>query len=120
MLLPIDKDKFYIIELTVSFEGNVDLNLKREHDKYLQLTHDLSSMHRCVRLSNLSISSLGVVGDSCKSFIEMCKGLDVERQHKVHILRKTTNIIFDPRTISAACEIMPGPTLASVCIIDRT
>jgi len=94
MLLLIDKDKFSIIELTVSFEGNVDLNLKREHDEYLQLTHDLSSLYRCITLINLSINSIGIFGNSCKYFIEMCKDLYVERQHMMYILRKTTDIII--------------------------
>ena len=94
MLFSIDTDALYIIELTVGFETNTDLNAERKHDKYLQFTHDLSSMYRCVRLINLSISSLGIFGNSCKSFTEKCNDLDVEKQHMKYILRKTTNIII--------------------------
>ena len=49
MLLSIDKDTLNIIELTLGFETNIDLNAERKHNEYLQLTHDLSSMHRYVR-----------------------------------------------------------------------
>ena len=84
----------YIIELDVDFETNIDLNLQRKHDECLQLTHELSSMYCCVRLINLSISSLGIFGNSCKSFTEMCNDLDVEKQHMMHVLRKTTYIII--------------------------
>ena len=59
MLLYVDTDTLYIIELMVGFETNIDLNAAKKHDKYLQLAHDLSPMYRCVRLINLSIRSLG-------------------------------------------------------------
>ena len=94
MLLSIGTDTLYIIELTVGFETNIDRNAERKHDRYLQLTHDLSSMYRCVRLSNLSTSSLEIFGNSCKSFTEMCNDLDVEKQHMKYILRKATHIII--------------------------
>ena len=94
MLLSIGTDTLYIIELTVGFETNIDLNAERKHNKYLQLTHDLSSMYRCIRLINLSISSLGIFGTSCQSFTEMCNDLDVEKQQMMYVLGKTTNIII--------------------------
>ena len=79
ILLSIGTDTLYVIELTVGFETNIDRNAERKHDRFLQLTHDLSSMYHCVRLINLSISSLGIFGNSCKSFTEMCNDLDVEK-----------------------------------------
>ena len=78
MFLSIDRDTIHNIELTIGFETNIHLNAERKHGTYLQHTHDLSSMYRCVRLINLSISFLKVFGNSCKSFIEMCKDLDFE------------------------------------------
>ena len=44
VLLSIETDALYIIELTVGFETNIDLNAEKKYDKYLQLTHNLSSM----------------------------------------------------------------------------
>ena len=35
ILLSIDTDSLYIIELTVGFETNIDLNAERKHDKSL-------------------------------------------------------------------------------------
>ena len=78
MLLSTNTDTLYIIELTVGFETNIDPNAERKHNKYFQLTHNLSSMYCCIRLINLSISSFAIFGNSCKSFIEICKDLDVE------------------------------------------
>ena len=56
---------------TLGFETTNDVNAKRMHNQYLQHNYDLSSMCLCVRISNLSINSLGIFGNSCKSFIEM-------------------------------------------------
>ena len=94
MRLSIDTDTLHSIELTVGFETNIYLNAERKHDKYLQVTHDPSSMYRFIRVNNLSISSLRIFGSSCKSFIEICKDLVVGRKHMMHILRKAANIII--------------------------
>ena len=120
MLLSIGTDTLYIIEITVSFETNIDLNAERKHNKYLQLTHDLSSMYRCIRLINLSISALGIFGNSCKSFVHMSKDLDVKKQYMKNILRNTTNIIIRSRTTSSTSGIKPGPTLTSLYISYMT
>ena len=43
MLLSIGSATIYIIELTVGFETNINLNAERKKDNYMQLTQDLSS-----------------------------------------------------------------------------
>ena len=84
----------YIIELTVGFDTNINLNAERKKDKYMQLTRDLSSKYRSVNFINLSISSLGVFGKSCNSFIAMCNDLNIDKQNLNYALRKLTAIII--------------------------
>ena len=84
----------YIIELTVGFETNINLNADRKKDKYMQLTRDLSSKYRSVKFSNRSISSLGIFGKSRNSFIAMCNDLNIDKQQLNYGLRKTTTIII--------------------------
>ena len=120
ILLSIDTDTLYIIEKTVGFKTNIDLNAEWELDKCLQLTHNLSSMYHCIRLLNLSVSSLGIFGNSCKSFIEICKDLEVERQHMMQIIRKTTNIIIRSTYYIFCMRKKSGPTVTSLCISYMT
>jgi len=84
----------YIIELTVGFDTNINLNAERKKDKYMQLTRDLSSKYRSVNFINLSISSLGIFGKSCNSFIAMCNDLNIDKQNLNYALRKITAIII--------------------------
>ena len=42
IILKFTKKVIYIIELTVGFESNINLNAERKKDKYMQLTRDLS------------------------------------------------------------------------------
>ena len=45
MFISIGSATIYIIELTVKFETNINLNAERKKDKYMQLTCDLSSRY---------------------------------------------------------------------------
>ena len=94
MLISIGSAAIYIIELTVGFETNINLNAERKKDKYMQLTHDLSSKYHSVKFINLSISSLGIFGKSCNSFIAMCNDLNINTQQLNYALRKITAIII--------------------------
>ena len=78
LLFCIGTATIYIVELTVGFETNININADRKRDKYLQLTCDLSSKYRHTKFLNLSISSIGIFEKSCKSFIEMCNDLGIE------------------------------------------
>ena len=94
LLLCIGTATIYIVELTVGFETNITTNAYRKRNKYLQLTRDLSSKYRNAKFINLSISSIGIFGKSCKSFIKMCNDLGIEKQHLNYILSKITAIII--------------------------
>ena len=46
MLISIGSATIYLIELTVGFETNINLNAERKKDKYMQLTRDLFSKYQ--------------------------------------------------------------------------
>ena len=94
MLISIGLAAIYIIELTVGFETNINLNAERKKDKYMQHTRDLSSKYHNVKFINLSISSLGIFGNSCNSFIAMCNDLNINKQQLNYVLRKIIAIII--------------------------
>ena len=94
MLISIGSATIYIIELTVGFYTNINLNAERKKDKYMQLTRDLSSKYCSINFIKLSISSLGIFGKSCSSFIDMCNDLNIDKQNLNYSLRKITAIII--------------------------
>ena len=94
MLISTSKNILYIIELTVGFETNIENNATRKSEKYRKIAQDLSFNYRNVKFVNLSISSLGIFGKSCDSFIQMCKDLNIEKKHLNYIIIKLTTIII--------------------------
>ena len=60
----------YILELTVGFETNLKINSDRKLKKYLPLISDQENNFDKVKFVNVSISSLGVFGQSANTFID--------------------------------------------------
>ena len=69
-------------ELTVVFETNLNSNAEKKHEKYHQLTRDRSPDFHNVKFINLSLSALGTFGKPCEPYIDMCKDLEFDKQHK--------------------------------------
>ena len=65
----------YLLELTVGFETNLNINAHRKTEKCHQLLQTLSCQFSLVKFVNLSVSCLGMFGCSADSFIDMCKDL---------------------------------------------
>ena len=65
-----------IIELTVRFETNIDNNATRKYEKYRSLIQELSSNYHKVKFIDTSISSLGIVVNSCHAYIQLHKNLN--------------------------------------------
>ena len=80
LLLKTNNNYLYILELTVGFESNLDTNATRKHSKYASLLSDLQRKFKCVSFVNLSMSSLGIFGNSCISFFKMCDSLSIDQQ----------------------------------------
>ena len=51
-----------MMELTVGFETNLNSNAERKHEKYHQLTRDLSSDFHNDKFINIFLSALGIFG----------------------------------------------------------
>ena len=86
------KEKRNII--TVGFETNLEVNAERKRAKYQSLMETLKSKYTDVKFVNLSISSLGIFGLSCSSFIEMCDALAVDMGHRRYLISKLSNTII--------------------------
>ena len=85
-------DKLYIIELTVGFETNLANNARRKELKYRSLVTDLSNDYNSIEFINLSISCLGIGGQSSESFLTMCTKLGFDNQHLNFIISKLSTI----------------------------
>ena len=80
MLLSIGNITFYMIQLTVGLETNLNSNAEKKHEKYLQLIRDLSSDFHNVKVINISSSALGLFSISCEPFVDMCKELKFDKR----------------------------------------
>ena len=94
MLLSTVDNRLYIIELTVGFETNLSNNTRRKELKYLSLLTDLSSDYHTIEFVNLSMSCLGIFGQSSDSFLKMCTELGFENHHLNFIVSKLSTIII--------------------------
>ena len=88
LLLTIENKLLYILELTVGFETDLKINLDRKLKKYLPLISDQENNFDKVRFVNISISSLGVFGQSANTFIDMLKDLTFDEQHIRYVKKK--------------------------------
>ena len=70
----------------------LQINSDRKATKYLPLIADLQNSYSTVKLINLSMSALGILGTYSESFPSMLKGLNFDDTTKHKILLKTINI----------------------------
>ena len=92
-------NKIYILELTVGFETNLEVNAERKRASYKRasyksLMETLKSRYTDVKFVNLSISSLGILCLSCSSCIEICDALAVDMGHRRYQITKLSNTII--------------------------
>ena len=78
----------------MGFETNIDHNASRKYEKYRNLIQELSSNYHEVKFINISISSLGIFGNSCDAYIQTYKDLNCEEKHLKYILKKLITIII--------------------------
>ena len=82
----------YILELTLGFESNIEINSGRKASKYSPLILDLKKSYSDVKFVNLSMSTLGIMGKSSESLFLMLDELKFDKTVQKHIIRKTMNI----------------------------
>ena len=109
MIMDISKSTLLGHELSVGFETNLDNNADRKFSKYRYLLNDLASKYRHVNCVNLSVGSIGIFGQSCNSFIQMCSDLTINKSHTNYIITKLKTITDFAQLITySACATNPG------------
>ena len=83
-----------ILGVTVGFETNLEVNTELKKAKYRSLVENLKSEYTEVKFVNLSISSPGIFGFSCSSFIDMCDALAVDDGHWHYLIAKLYSTII--------------------------
>jgi hypothetical protein len=78
----------YILELTVEFETNLKTNSDRKHEKYLTLITYQENIYDEVKFVNVSISSLGVFGESTNTLFDMLHDLKYDKQRIKYVKKK--------------------------------
>ena len=68
LLLFINSDCLYILELSVGYESNLQTNVDRKSRRYKDLITQQKKQFNSVKFVNLSISSLGVFSEECIPF----------------------------------------------------
>ena len=84
----------YIIELTVGFETNLNINASHKELKYRPLQVDLDKAYDRIKFFNLYISSLGIFGNSSDYFLQMCHDIGINKHHLTFIVTKLSTIII--------------------------
>ena len=92
LALVTDNSSLYIIELTVGFESNIQINSDRKKTKYSSLISDRTPAYSEVTLVNLSMSVLGTKGKSPDSLITMLDDLKLDKTASNIIIKKLRNI----------------------------
>ena len=92
-LLLITKNKtLYILELTIGFETNIQVNSDRKALKYNPLHQSFCSTYRQINFITLTLGLLGTVGSSSDSFSELLKAVDFDSKIQKAILSRIMNI----------------------------
>ena len=86
--MTIENKILYILELTVGFETNLKTNSDRKHEKYLTLITDQENIYDEVKFVNVSISSLGVFGESTNTLFDMLHDLKYDKQRIKYVKKK--------------------------------
>ena len=95
LLLLIDEEILYILELTLGFETNIQNNSDRKAAKYSSLINDLSLSYSKVVFVNLSMGAIGVMGSSCNSLLSLLQELHFDKRMKaMNISIRSSYYIF--------------------------
>ena len=73
LLLITKNSSLYIMELTLRFESNMQINSNRKATKYKALITDLNLTYSDNKFVNLSLRALGILGTSSDSLISLFK-----------------------------------------------
>ena len=107
-LLIITKENvLYILELTIGFETNIQINSERKASKYHPLQRTLLTNYKQIKFVNLSMGALGTIGSSSESFIDLLKSLGCNDKVQKHILSNLINITIRSTYFIFCCRNKP-------------
>ena len=92
LILITKNSTLYILELTLGFESNIQINSDRKASKYSSIILDLKHAYFDVQFVNLPMSTLGIMGRSSESLLLMLEDLKLDKNAQKHIIRKIINI----------------------------
>ena len=92
LLLMTENRCLYILELTVGYESNLQVNANRKRQKYLDLIKDQEADYDKVKFVNLSLSTLGVFSRSSENFDGMLRSLKCDAKFCKYIKKKIVNM----------------------------
>ena len=91
-LVMVTDTSLYILELTVGFESNLQINSDRKKAKYHSLISDLTTTFSNIKFINLSMSTLGLLGKSSDSLLLFLEDLKFDKPSSKYIIKKIMNI----------------------------
>ena len=87
-----DKNKLYMIELTVGCETRISINAERKLKHYEKLCKELSQGFESINYVNLSMGALGLIGKDSKKFYDLLKmTLKLEKDQTNYLMKKITS-----------------------------
>lgn len=93
VLLTTSDKQLYIIELIVGYETNFTNNVNRKKAKYKDLITQVDKNFLTVKFVNLSVSSLGVFDEECRTFLEMLNDLRLDKRQPYCIKKMISTAI---------------------------
>ena len=107
-LLIITKEKvLYILELTIGFETNIQINSECEASKYYPLQQTLLLNYKQIKVINLSMGALVTIGSSSESVINLLKSLGFDEKVQKHISSNLINITIRSTYFIFSCQNKP-------------
>ena len=91
-LTVISNSTLYLLELTVSYEANIDLNSKRKEENCRTLMDRLAQVYNSTQFVILSMGALGVYGETSTSVIKLLSDLGMNQKEIDFALCKICNI----------------------------
>ena len=85
-------NSLYVLELTVGFETNIEINSNCKATKYRPLLLDLKPRYREINFVNISMGALGILESSSDSLLQMMKELGIDNSTQKVIIKKIMNI----------------------------
>ena len=97
----------YILELTVGFESNIQINSDRKASKYSSLILDLKHTYSDVKFVNVSMSAIDIMGKSSESLLLMLDDLNLDKPTQNYLIRKVMNIAIRCTYYIFCCQNKP-------------